>query len=119
MDARQPLATFTAGLQEQGHLATYPGAYAKDVHFRDHGFTAVNTVDEVAAFLNALDAAPGSDGRVSPCLKAQAIRQSLDTEDTYGWGVVARFALFASGRRRVHCSCHETGSFHPVQPDTY
>ena len=114
VDARAPLNEFTAALQAQGHIHHYPGAYAKDAHFKQHGFPTIHTEADVAAFLDALDAAPGFNGEVSPCAKAHAIRASLSTPDDYKWGVVERFKMFASARRRVHCSCHETGSFFPT-----
>ena len=114
VDARTPLNEFTAALQAQGHIHHYPGAYAKDTHFKQHGFSTIHTEADVAAFLDTLDAAPGFNGDISPCAKAQAIRASLSTPDDYKWGVVERFKLFASARRRVHCSCHETGSFFPT-----
>ena len=114
VDARSPLNEFTAALQAQGHIHHYPGAYAKDAHFKQHGFPTIHTEADVAAFLDALDAAPGFNGEVSPCLKAHAIRASLSTPDNYKRGVVERFKMFASARRRVHCGCHETGSFFPT-----
>lgn len=114
VDARSPLNEFTAALQAQGHIHHYPGAYAKDAHFEQHGFPTIHTEADVAAFLDALDAAPGFNGEVSPCLKAHAIRASLSTPDNYKRGVVERFKMFASARRRVHCGCHETGSFFPT-----
>mgnify|MGYP000359688213 CR=1 FL=1 len=114
VDARAPLNEFTAALQAQGHIHHYPGAYAKDTHFKQHGFSTIHTEADVTAFLDALDAAPGFNGEVSPCANARAIRASLSTPDDYKWGVVERFKLFASARRRVHCSCHETGSFFPT-----
>lgn len=114
MDAKMPLSEFTAALQAQGHLSTYPGAYAKDNHFQQYGFSDIHSDADVNAFLETLDASPGFQGEVSPCKKASAIRASLDTPDEYNWGRVKRFKLFAAARRRVHCSCHETGSFSPV-----
>ena len=114
VDARTPLNEFTAALQAQGHIHNCPGAYAKDTHFKQHSFSTIHTEADVAAFLDTLDAAPGFNGDISPCAKARAIRASLSTPDDYKWGVVERFKLFASARRRVHCSCHETGSFFPT-----
>lgn len=110
-----PLSEFQAHLIDQGHLSKH--LYVKDHHFKEHAFKEVKTEQDVDDFLSALDNAPKGFSQAQGCSKAGAIRSAIENSTHKEWGKVELFKLHAAGRRRVNCSCHETGSFHQKYKD--
>lgn len=97
----------------------YSHEYVKDHHFRHYVLQPqLSTLEQVEEFLQKLD----NDRKArnfSPsfdwvCSKVRSARHSLAYESALSNDL--DWALRSLARaRRVCCSCHETGSFHPQQ----
>lgn len=109
-------ATETA-LKAAGVLRPSDWSYAKDAEFARFPLACLTTMDDVDAFLAALDKAAGRTWR-GECSKARSARASLAYyRERYGdrafpWeSEAARAVDVLSRARRTCCGCHETGSF--------
>lgn len=117
VDARVSSKAFEKVLIGLGLLPDYPGSYAKDHHYENFGFTFIQSEQDIEDFLRELDLA-NERMDTSPtfkwgCTKAKVIRRGL--AKPWGWlSIVEQFKAHASHARRVHCSCHEVGSFKPI-----
>lgn len=113
------LAVIEAELHRNGSLQ--PWQYTKDQHFVQSVLPFdIKSLADVTALLQQLDA---DNKNVDPhprgCVKARSLRHSLDYAhlpviSPLDW---ARSSIARA--RRVHCGCHETGSFAKVPRREY
>lgn len=113
-DARVKKSEFTRSLIQQGYLE--PCLYVRDKHYREYGFAFIGSMSQAHAFLDALDRAPKRTRLgVDYCHKALSIRTALSNESTTNhFTELERFFIYAASARRVHCQCHEVGSYHAI-----
>lgn len=95
----------------------YSHEYVKDHHFRHYVLQPqLSTLEQVEEFLQKLDNDRKARNFSPPfdwvCAKVRSARHSLAYDLASSEDV--EWALHSLARaRRTHCSCHETGSFHP------
>jgi len=87
--------------------------YLKDHHFAKYVYFDINTVEDVEAFLVKLDKDNEDHTKPGPfrwgCSKAKGIREYLKKD--FWKEDETRLRAAISHNRRIHCSCHEVGSF--------
>ena len=100
------LATVEQTLRAAGVLSEHD--YARDAHFEGFVLNSINSLDDAQKFLNKLrqDAKGTFLGKCSKAESAQGCLNKPFWQESVGH---IRSAL--SHARRVHCGCHETGSF--------